>query len=184
MVHIIEDLAGDWRRFDERIKAVSTEIEELARADEGAVRLMSVPGIGPIISSATVAGIGKGDVFGKGRDFGAWLGLVLGRFCRRRSRPIVTERAYSDSALHQVESPQKPTSDRLRHDVHSNGRRLCPRSEASRRRSAFVHKSAGLGCGAGVPWPLHIPLAAPTCALLVRCRRMLRRAMLGVGSSY
>ena len=113
--------------------------------------------------------------------------VLLPELCsaaKRRSGPIVTERVYLDSALHQVESPQKPTSDRLRHDVHSNGRRLCPRSEASRRRSAFVHKSAGLGCRAGVPWPLHIPLAAPTCALLVRCRRMLRRAMLGVGSSY
>jgi hypothetical protein len=35
-----------------------------------------VPGIGPIISSAMVAAIGTGDVFSKGRDFGAWLGLV------------------------------------------------------------------------------------------------------------
>jgi len=35
-----------------------------------------VPGIGPIISSATVAAIGTGDAFSKGRDFGAWLGLV------------------------------------------------------------------------------------------------------------
>ncbi|MEH2562215.1 hypothetical protein V1289_001842 [Bradyrhizobium sp. AZCC 2289] len=37
---------------------------------------MTVPGIGPIISSAIVAAIGTGDVFSKGRDFGAWLGLV------------------------------------------------------------------------------------------------------------
>ncbi len=37
---------------------------------------MTVPGIGPIISSATVAAIGDGGVFSKGRDFGAWLGLV------------------------------------------------------------------------------------------------------------
>ena len=37
---------------------------------------MSVPGIGPIISSAMVAAIGGGDAFTKGRDFAAWLGLV------------------------------------------------------------------------------------------------------------
>jgi hypothetical protein len=37
---------------------------------------MTVPGIGPIISSAMVAAIGTGEVFSKGRDFGAWLGLV------------------------------------------------------------------------------------------------------------
>jgi hypothetical protein len=46
--------------------------------DETAVttNLMTVPGIGPIVSSAMVAAIGTGDVFSKGRDFGAWLGLV------------------------------------------------------------------------------------------------------------
>jgi transposase len=37
---------------------------------------MSVPGIGPIISSAMVAAVGTGEAFSKGRDFAAWLGLV------------------------------------------------------------------------------------------------------------
>ena len=37
---------------------------------------MTVPGIGPSISSVVVAAIGNGAVFTKGRDFGAWLGLV------------------------------------------------------------------------------------------------------------
>ena len=75
-VRIIEGLASDWRQLDERIKAISTEIEELAKQDAGCDRLMSVPGIGPIISSAVVAAIGTGDAFNKGRDFAAWLGLV------------------------------------------------------------------------------------------------------------
>lgn len=76
MVHVIEDLAGDWRRLDERINGLSGEIEALARHDAGCERLMSVPGIGPIISSAMVAAIGTGEAFAKGRDFAAWLGLV------------------------------------------------------------------------------------------------------------
>jgi transposase len=37
---------------------------------------MTVPGIGPIISSAMVAAIGNGSAFAKGRDYSAWLGLV------------------------------------------------------------------------------------------------------------
>src|ERR1700750_1306101 len=73
---VIADLAGDWRRLDERIEGLSSEIEALARQDKGCERLMSVPGIGPIVSSAMVAAIGTGDAFTKGRDFGAWLGLV------------------------------------------------------------------------------------------------------------
>jgi transposase len=76
MVRIIEGLAVDWRRLDERIESLSGEIEAVARQDGGCERLMSVPGIGPIISSAMVAAIGTGDVFSKGRDFAAWLGLV------------------------------------------------------------------------------------------------------------
>jgi transposase len=76
MVRVIEQLAGDWRRLDERIEGLSDEIEVLAREDSGCERLMSVPGIGPIISSAMVAAIGTGDAFSKGRDFAAWLGLV------------------------------------------------------------------------------------------------------------
>src|SRR6187397_2362583 len=76
MARVIEDLAGDWRRLDERIESLSSEIEAVARQDAGCERLMSVPGIGPIISSAMVAAIGAGDAFTKGRDFAAWLGLV------------------------------------------------------------------------------------------------------------
>ena len=49
------------------------DLQALHRVRE---RLMSVPGIGPIISSAMVAAIGTGDAFTKGRDFAAWLGLV------------------------------------------------------------------------------------------------------------
>jgi transposase len=76
MVRVIEDLAGDWRRLDERIEGLSGKIDALARQDAGRERLMSVPGIGPIISSAMVAAIGTGEAFSKGRDFAAWLGLV------------------------------------------------------------------------------------------------------------
>jgi len=76
MVCVIEGLAEDWRRLDQRIDHLSEEIAALARQDAGCERLMSVPGIGPIISSAMVAAIGTGDAFSKGRDFAAWLGLV------------------------------------------------------------------------------------------------------------
>jgi transposase len=76
MVRLIEDLAADWRRLDERIEGLSEEIKIQAGEDTGCERLMTVPGIGPIISSAMVAAIGTGDTFSKGRDFAAWLGLV------------------------------------------------------------------------------------------------------------
>src|SRR5262245_52681410 len=43
---------------------------------ESCQRLMSIPGVGPIVSSAVVAAIGNGTGFKQGRDFAAWLGLI------------------------------------------------------------------------------------------------------------
>ena len=76
MIRLIQDLAGDWRRLDERIEALSDEIATIAKHDPHCQRAMSVPGVGPIVSSAMVAAIGTGEGFAKGRDFAAWLGIV------------------------------------------------------------------------------------------------------------
>jgi len=61
------------RRALTRIEGLSADTTSLVDIDPACER----PGIGPIISSATVVAIGGGDVFSKGRDFAAWLGLVL-----------------------------------------------------------------------------------------------------------
>jgi hypothetical protein len=87
MVRVIEDLAGDWRRLDERIERLSSEIEALARQDTGCERLMSVSGVGPIISSAMVAAIGAGEAFSKGRDFAACGPSPQANLDRRSHRP-------------------------------------------------------------------------------------------------
>ena len=41
MVRIVEDLAGDWRRLDERVEQLSDEIEAIARQDASCERLLS-----------------------------------------------------------------------------------------------------------------------------------------------
>jgi transposase len=76
MMEIIRGLAEDWRYLDGRIDVLSTEIKAIATRNAECKRLMTVPGVGPIISTAMVAAIGAGDIFARGRDFGAWLGLV------------------------------------------------------------------------------------------------------------
>jgi transposase len=76
LVHLLEDLSGDWRQLDTRIEAITGQIEELARQDASCQRLMGIPGVGPLVASAVVAAIGNGAAFARGRDFGAWLGLV------------------------------------------------------------------------------------------------------------
>lgn len=101
MNDLIVDLSQDWFGLDERIEVITDEIELISKSEENCQRLMSVPGIGPIISTAMVAAIGTGDAFGRGRDFGAWLGLVprqystggktvLGRISKRGSKYLRT----------------------------------------------------------------------------------------------
>ena len=75
MVRIVGADRRGWEYLDARIERVTDEIENLARTDASCGQLMTVPGIGPIIASATVAAIGNGTAFAKGRDFAAWLGL-------------------------------------------------------------------------------------------------------------
>ena len=100
-VRLIEELSEDWRRLDIWIEDLTDEIELLANEDPCCQRLMTVPGIGPTISSAMVAAIGDGSGFATGRDLSAWLGLVprqmstgdrtiLGRISKRGNRYIRT----------------------------------------------------------------------------------------------
>src|SRR5580658_5758156 len=82
-------------------ETVTAEIEALSRAEAKCRQLMSVPGIGPLISTALVAAVGTGEAFERGRDFGAWFGLVprqystggrsiLGRISKRGSKYLRT----------------------------------------------------------------------------------------------
>ena len=101
MSDIIVGLYEDWLCLDERIEGITNEIETISECEANCLRLMTIPGIGPIISTAMVAAIGTGEAFERGRDFGAWLGLVprqystggkpiLGRISKRGSRYLRT----------------------------------------------------------------------------------------------
>ena len=72
VLDMLEHLAA----LDERIASYDRQLEHLAQASEPARRLMSVPGVGPLTASATVASIGAAHEFSNGRQFAAWLGLV------------------------------------------------------------------------------------------------------------
>lgn len=73
---VLRDLHADLLQLENRIKEISTEIKNIADADETARRLMTVPGIGPLGATAVLAAIGDPGRFNKARDVAAWLGLV------------------------------------------------------------------------------------------------------------
>ena len=80
MRRFLGDLLGDLQHLETRIKAVSQEIEALAARDDQARRLMTIPGVGPLVATALLAAMGNVDRFHKARDLAAWLGLVPGQY--------------------------------------------------------------------------------------------------------
>lgn len=63
-------------RLSEEIDKLGAEIARRARENETARRLMTIPGIGPLIATALVTLAPPASTFRKGRDFAAWLGLT------------------------------------------------------------------------------------------------------------
>ena len=70
--------------FDAKIDGLEKERRGCAREDEEAVRLMTIPGIGPIGAMALQAFAPPMETFRRGRDFAAWLGLVPRQLYDRR----------------------------------------------------------------------------------------------------
>jgi transposase len=62
--------------LDERIAGLDRQMREQVRSDETAMRLTTIPGIGPICAAAIIALAAEPETFAKGRDFAAWLGLT------------------------------------------------------------------------------------------------------------
>ena len=62
--------------LDQRIKLLDVAIARRAKEDDVARRLMTIPGVGPVISTAFAALMPPAETFKRGRDFAAWLGLT------------------------------------------------------------------------------------------------------------
>jgi transposase len=73
---LLAQIWQEWKQLEIDITTISEQIERISTEDAACQRLRQIPGVGPLVSTATVAAIGNGAAFRKGRDFDAWLGLV------------------------------------------------------------------------------------------------------------
>lgn len=76
MRRLLARLFEDVRGLEARIAEVTGEIEAVAATDDVGRRLMTVPGIGPLVATGLIAAVGRAAQFRKARDLAAWLGLV------------------------------------------------------------------------------------------------------------
>lgn len=73
---LMTDMRAEWAALDGRIDTFDLEFAQLARTDDLARRLTSIPGVGALNATALVAAVGRAEAFDQARDLGAWLGLV------------------------------------------------------------------------------------------------------------
>ena len=77
---MMRDVAGVllqmWRTTEAAIDELNARIQRLARSNELCKRLQTIPGIGPLLSTALVAGVGNASAYKRARDLSAWLGIV------------------------------------------------------------------------------------------------------------
>lgn len=69
-------LTATLAQLDGQIETLDAEIDRRAKTDKIARRLMTIPGIGPLIATAIATLAPPPEAFRKGRDFAAWLGLT------------------------------------------------------------------------------------------------------------
>lgn len=73
---MIHDLWLSIQQANEQILGYDRELSKLAKEDETAKRLLTIPGVGEQVATGTVASVPDPRLFANSRQFAAWLGLV------------------------------------------------------------------------------------------------------------
>ncbi len=73
---LFNELRQEFCELDGRIKQADKKVKQLASEHPICLRLMAMPGIGPMIATAMISAMGDANSFKNGRELSAWLGLV------------------------------------------------------------------------------------------------------------
>ena len=140
LVDELEALEARIERLDERLRSI-------CRDDDTCRRLMTLPGVGPVVATALAASVGDARQFRSGRELAAWIGLVPRQVLDRRqvsscrcgetgeplSAPAARSRRASSRAAPQDKdrsaiavAPGRNRSARLQQGHRGNGEQDCP----------------------------------------------------------
>jgi len=73
---ILDRLVDELQHTTEQLAALDRELASLALADERAVRLMTIPGVGPIVATMVLSAIGDISRFSTAQKLASYLGLT------------------------------------------------------------------------------------------------------------
>lgn len=73
---LVEDVLDEYRTLNTRIERINRLCKQTIHHHSCGHIMLSIPGVGPIIASAFLASIDKGQAFKSAKDFAVWLGLT------------------------------------------------------------------------------------------------------------
>jgi len=73
---LLSGLQDEFHKLDERITTYDLRIKQISTQSDACRRLMTIPGIGPMVATAMTAAVADAKVFKSGREMSAWVGLV------------------------------------------------------------------------------------------------------------
>lgn len=128
LIRMVEECVIEWSSLEERVDKITARLTALAREDETAKRLCTIPGVGPVIATAVVAKGLDPHRFKNARQCAAYLGAVpeqhgtggrvsMGKMSRRGDaylRSLFLQGAHSVLQRVRPEAAD-PLSCRLRH---------------------------------------------------------------------
>ena len=74
--NLFAELLAEIHMWDQKIKEIEKNLEQMAKADANCLRLLKIPGVGLLTATAVVAHMGSAKQFKNGRQFAACLGLT------------------------------------------------------------------------------------------------------------
>ena len=80
MKAMLIELREEFNQVTQRLKNIDQRIRQFSQDDDRAANLLTVPGIGPVISTALISAIGNGSQFKSSKEFSAWLGVTPKQF--------------------------------------------------------------------------------------------------------
>jgi transposase len=103
---LLDELQQEMQYLHRQIENSDKLIARIAGELESCRRLVEVPGIGPVIATATIAAIGNGGAFKKGRGFAAWLGMVPGEHSTGGKQTLTGTNRHKGEAYRPPQSAQ------------------------------------------------------------------------------
>lgn len=94
----ISRLHENLKQIIEQIKEVGQELNNLIKSRDEYRRLITIPGVGPVVAAAIMGSVSDANAFKNGRQFAAWIGLTPSQYASGETSRMgkITKRGNKD----------------------------------------------------------------------------------------